>query len=197
MSEIPFVAGKRFENLTIPNLITYGGLLFALIGIYLLIKNQIVLAIIFLTLCDVYDTLDGYIARKFKMFSPIGADLDSLVDVIAFVVAPFIIAIQLNSNPLILTAVFFVGCGIYRLARFNAEKKIPGYVKGLQVPIAAHIIYLTILINPPILILSVIYFILGLLMVSTFKSKSRFSTGASLVLMPIIVILAAVQLLSI
>lgn len=195
MSEQPFNEGKRFKNLTIPNFITYGSLFFALTGIYLLFRNQIVLAIIFLTLCDLFDTLDGYIARKFKMFSPIGADLDSLVDVIAFVVPPFIIAVLLHSNLLILTAVIFVAGGIYRLARFSTEKKIPGYVKGLQVPVAAHLIYLAVLINSPISIIPVLYLILGLLMVSTFKSKSMLSTGTSLVLMPIIVILAAIQLL--
>ena len=161
MSDTQFNARKRFKNLTIPNGITYGTLLLALIGIYLLIKNQIMLALIFLALCDFSDTLDGYLARKFKMFSPIGADLDSLVDVIAFVVPPFIIAILLHSNLLILMALFFVAGGIYRLARFNTEKKIPGYVKGLQVPIAAHLVYLVVLINPHISIIQVVYLILG------------------------------------
>jgi len=195
MKDTQFNAEKRFKNLTIPNFITYGGLLFALIGIYLLIKNQIILGIIFLTLCDVFDTLDGYIAKKFNMKSPIGADLDSLVDVIAFLIPPFIIALALISTPLVVISVFFVGCGIYRLARFNVETEIPGYVKGLQVPVAGHIVFLTVLINPSILIIQVIYLILGLLMISSFKSKSVFSTGTSLVLMPIIVILATTQLL--
>jgi len=195
MKDTQFNAEKRFRNLTIPNFITYGGLLFALIGIYLLIKNQIILAIIFLTLCDGFDTLDGYIARKFNLKSPIGADLDSLVDVIAFLIPPFIIALTLFSTPLILLSVFFVGCGVYRLARFNVETGIPGYVKGLQVPIAGHLVFLTVLINPPILIIQVIYLVLGLLMILNFKSKSVFSTGTSLALMPIIVFLAAIQLL--
>ena len=38
MRDTQFNAEKRFKNLTIPNFITYGSLLFALIGIYLLIK---------------------------------------------------------------------------------------------------------------------------------------------------------------
>ena len=195
MGDVQVNSGKRFKNLTIPNGITYGSLLFALIGIYLLIKNQFILAIIFLTLCDVFDTLDGYVARKFNMKSPFGADLDSLVDVTAFLIPPFIIALMLNSIPLMLLSVFFVGCGIYRLARYNVEPGISGYVKGLQAPVAAHLVYLAVLLNPPILIIQIIYLILGLLMISTFKTKSTFSTGTSLVLMPIIVILATVQLL--
>ena len=93
--------GNKFENLTIPNSITYGGLLFALIGICLLFKDQVVLAIIFLTLTDAFDMADGYIARKFKMYSPLGADLDNLVDVIAFVIPPFIIISRLGFSFLI------------------------------------------------------------------------------------------------
>jgi len=169
MTDTHFNNGKRFENLTIPNGITYGCLIFALIGIYLLIKNQIILAIIFLTLTDVFDSADGYIARKFKMYSPIGADLDNLVDIIAFVVPPFLIAIIFGGNILILTAAFMICCAVYRLARFrvdsrvskvNPDKIYSSYGKGLSICPAAHLIYTAYLINLGLVYISIFMYFL-------------------------------------
>jgi CDP-diacylglycerol--serine O-phosphatidyltransferase len=68
------------------------------------------------------DVLDGYVARlNPKRQSLLGADLDSLADVIAFGVAPAVLGFTLGMrggwDMLILT--FFVVCGVSRLARFN------------------------------------------------------------------------------
>lgn len=195
MEDIQFNTGKRFKNLTIPNCITYGSLLLALIGIYLLIRNQIILAIIFLTLIDVFDMADGYVARKFKMFSPIGSDLDSLIDMIAFVVPPFIIALVFDNNLLIASSVFLVGCGIYRLARFNVDEKIPGHIKGLIASLPPHFIYTAILLKVTLPFLSIFYVIFGLLMVSTILTKTKYTHIVTISIMVINVILATTQLL--
>jgi CDP-diacylglycerol---serine O-phosphatidyltransferase len=68
------------------------------------------------------DVLDGYVARlNPKRQSVLGADLDSLADVISFGVAPAVLGFTLGMrggwDMLILT--FFVVCGVSRLARFN------------------------------------------------------------------------------
>jgi CDP-diacylglycerol---serine O-phosphatidyltransferase len=70
-------------------------------------------------ICDV---LDGYVARLSKSRqSVLGADLDSLADVISFGVAPavlgFTLGLQGGWDMVILT--YFVVCGVSRLARFN------------------------------------------------------------------------------
>ena len=69
----------------------------------------------------ILDFLDGRVARAFKRSSPIGADLDSLADVVSFGVAPALLAFVLGMRgPLdVVALLFFVGCGISRLARFN------------------------------------------------------------------------------
>ena len=194
MSDMKVNVKKKFENLTIPNGITYCGLLFALFGIYLLVKNQIVLAIIFLTLTDVFDMLDGYIARKFKMFSPLGADLDSLVDMVAFVIPPFIIALVFNNNLLIASSVFLVACGIYRLARFNIEKKVPGHVKGLVASLPPHFIYTAILLNVSLGFLAIFYVIFGMMMVSKILTKTKYMYFTTISIMSINLILATIVL---
>ena len=194
MSEIQCNVDKKFENLTIPNCITYCGLLFALVGIYLLVKNQIILAIIFLTLTDVFDMADGYIARKFKMFSPLGGDLDSLVDMVAFVVPPFIIALAFDNNLLIASSVFMVGCGVYRLARFNVVKKVPGYRRGLTASLPPHFIYTALLLNVVPVYLSIFYIIFGIMMVSTKLTKNEYSRAITIVIMILNLVLATISL---
>ncbi|HJZ77028.1 MAG TPA: CDP-diacylglycerol--serine O-phosphatidyltransferase [Vicinamibacterales bacterium] len=79
-------------------------------------------AFLLLPLALVCDVLDGYVARlNRKRQSVLGADLDSLADVISFGVAPAVLGFTLGLrggwDMLILT--WFVVCGVSRLARFN------------------------------------------------------------------------------
>ncbi len=70
-------------------------------------------------ICDV---LDGSVARWRRRHSALGADLDSLADVVSFGVAPAVLGYALGMRGGIDGAVlvFFVACGISRLARYNA-----------------------------------------------------------------------------
>jgi CDP-diacylglycerol---serine O-phosphatidyltransferase len=69
----------------------------------------------------VLDFADGRIARwRFKS-SPLGADLDSLADVISFGMAPAALAFAVGMRGVldVVVLLYFVACGISRLARFN------------------------------------------------------------------------------
>lgn len=79
-------------------------------------------AFVLLPAALVCDVLDGYVARlDRRRQSLLGADLDSLADVISFGVAPAVLGFTLGLrggwDMAILT--FFVVCGVSRLARFN------------------------------------------------------------------------------
>jgi CDP-diacylglycerol--serine O-phosphatidyltransferase len=69
----------------------------------------------------IFDVLDGRIARARHQHSPLGRELDSLSDVISFGVAPaalgFAAGMQGGWDAAVL--VYFVCCGVSRLARFN------------------------------------------------------------------------------
>jgi CDP-diacylglycerol--serine O-phosphatidyltransferase len=70
----------------------------------------------------VCDVLDGYVARlNPKRQSVLGADLDSLSDVISFGVAPAVLGftLGLRGGWDMLCLTYFVVCGVSRLARFN------------------------------------------------------------------------------
>ena len=68
------------------------------------------------------DAADGYIARlDTRRQSLIGADLDSLADIVSFGVAPAVLGYTLGLRGLwdVVCLTWFVCCGISRLARFN------------------------------------------------------------------------------
>lgn len=70
----------------------------------------------------IFDALDGYVARLSPdRQSRIGADLDSLADIVSFGLAPAVLGYTLGLRGLwdVIVLTFFVGCGISRLARFN------------------------------------------------------------------------------
>lgn len=72
-------------------------------------------------LAIVFDVLDGRIARWRHRASPMGRELDSLADLISFGVAPAAIAYAVGlRTPLDqILLVYFVLCGLSRLARYN------------------------------------------------------------------------------
>lgn len=84
-------------------------------NVFLWIAFGLLLAALF------FDIFDGYWARRSGRQSILGADLDSLSDIISFGVAPAVLGFTLGMrggwDMLILA--FFVVCGISRLARFN------------------------------------------------------------------------------
>lgn len=69
----------------------------------------------------ILDMLDGTVARWRRRSSPMGADLDSLADIVSFGVAPAVLgyALGLNGGWDAVILVYFIACGISRLARFN------------------------------------------------------------------------------
>ena len=70
----------------------------------------------------VLDICDGYVARlNARRQSSLGADLDSLADIVSFGVAPAVLGYTLGLRGLwdVLCLTWFICCGISRLARFN------------------------------------------------------------------------------
>jgi len=91
----------------------------------------------------IFDVLDGRIARWRQKSSAMGRELDSLADIISFGVAPAAIAYGCGMQGLYdrIVLVFFVACGVSRLARYNvtAEKLSEGsdkvkYFEGTPIP---------------------------------------------------------------
>src|SRR5258708_2396315 len=91
----------------------------------------------------VFDALDGRIARWRHQHSALGRELDSLADVISFGVAPAALgfAAGLRGAWDWVALIYFVCCGVSRLARYNvtAESLSAGqdkvaYFEGTPIP---------------------------------------------------------------
>jgi CDP-diacylglycerol---serine O-phosphatidyltransferase len=91
----------------------------------------------------VFDVLDGRVARARHQHSALGRELDSLSDVISFGVAPAALgfAAGLQGGWDVAALIYFVCCGVSRLARYNvtAESLSAGsdkvrYFEGTPIP---------------------------------------------------------------
>ena len=69
----------------------------------------------------IFDVLDGRVARSRQQHSTLGRELDSLADVISFGVAPAALAFAagLRGGWDVALLIYFVCCGVSRLARYN------------------------------------------------------------------------------
>ncbi|MEA1970850.1 MAG: CDP-diacylglycerol--serine O-phosphatidyltransferase [Thermodesulfobacteriota bacterium] len=135
----------------LPNLFTTASLFFGFYSIIASIGGDFPKAAIAIIISCILDGLDGKIARVTNTTSKFGAEYDSLSDLVAFGMAPAILA---YSWALVsfgrygwLAAFLFVVCGALRLARFNVQIGImeSKVFNGLAIPAAAVVIATAVL----------------------------------------------------
>jgi CDP-diacylglycerol--serine O-phosphatidyltransferase len=102
-----------------------------------------------------FDVMDGRIARWRHRASPMGRELDSLADVISFGVAPACMAFAFGMTGLVDAAVllYFVACGISRLARYNITAESMSqdtgkvtYFEGTPIPSSVLLVILMVVL---------------------------------------------------
>lgn len=137
-------------------ILTYIGMSFAILGMFLAVNEMINFSFICLVLCGICDLFDGMVARKFKRNEDekaFGIELDSLVDVLSFIAFPVTIfmSIGFNSTIHLIIYILYSIAGIARLGYFNvvtADGDGPvKYYLGLPITYAAlvfSLMYLTV-----------------------------------------------------
>lgn len=170
----------------LPNLFTSASLFSGFYAIIASMQERYETAAIAILVSCLFDGLDGKIARFAHATSEFGSEYDSLSDLVAFGVAPGVLAFQWALEPFgrlgWLACFMFVICGALRLARFNVQKNTQdaNYFKGLPIPAAAGFIASLVLFTMALgelagykhaLIIITIY-ILAFLMVSTLNYPS-------------------------
>lgn len=134
---------KRRGIFILPNLFTSAGLFGGFYAIIASIQGRYEAAAIGIIIASVCDALDGRVARLTRTTSHFGVEYDSLSDLVAFGVAPGLLAFTWALEPFgrlgWLAAFMYVICGALRLARFNVQKSPLelNYFKGLPIPAAA------------------------------------------------------------
>lgn len=221
-----FIINKRS---IVPNIITMSNMTMGFFAIILASRGDdlsLALAGIMVFLGTLFDGIDGAVARAMHVESPVGVQLDSLADGIAYGIAPAVIAYnsylkQLSTGGLLidsgmLIAVIYPICAIYRLARFNigaTEDDHTGFsglpspaagiiiacVPVLKVPNFMFIFPFTITLPWPVFVS--IYVIVGLLMVTRIDYSKVFTViarkGKIFLILTLIVIILGVALFSV
>ena len=132
-------SGRKAGSL-LPSLVTTAGLFAAFYAIAQAMLGEIDKAVIAVAIAGVLDGIDGRIARMTGSESDFGAEYDSLVDTVAFGVAPAVILYSLLQSILprfgMAICFFYLACTCLRLARFNVQSAGSNFV-GLPSPPAA------------------------------------------------------------
>ena len=134
------------------------------------------LSLLLIFIAALADRFDGMVARKLHIESGLGKQLDSMSDIISFGVAPALLLYQgilfEFGAPGIFFTVFYIGCGAFRLARFNITEN-EGFFTGLPITAAGCLVTLSFLAIPflPAPTFFFLIILLSFLMVSSFKLR--------------------------
>ena len=155
------------------DIFTVGNLFCGILSILLAIDGYFDFSALLLFLAVVFDILDGKIAGLLHQKNLFGKQIDSMSDLVSFGVAPTLLYYSMSSPGVLGVAVslFFVACGMLRLARYNISEStgfegVPITVNGVLFPL----LFLLISSFPESLnIWPMVFLIQGFLMISTFK----------------------------
>jgi CDP-diacylglycerol--serine O-phosphatidyltransferase len=135
----------------LPATITSIGLLSGFYSMVSAVTGHFEVAAVMIIVAFLCDGLDGRIARASRTSSQFGVEYDSLSDVVAFGVAPAMLAFAWALKPIgsvgIAVGGLYVLCGALRLARFNVQTATADKSRfvGLPIPGAALMIASTAL----------------------------------------------------
>jgi CDP-diacylglycerol---serine O-phosphatidyltransferase len=114
----------------LPNLVSILALCSGLTAIRYAIGGNIAMAVFLIGIAAILDGLDGRLARMLKSESAIGAELDSLCDLVNFGVTPALVLylwdLREEANLGWIACLVYAVCCMLRLARFNVGSKSPG-----------------------------------------------------------------------
>ncbi|MBM4141560.1 MAG: CDP-diacylglycerol--serine O-phosphatidyltransferase [Nitrospira sp.] len=109
----------------LPNTLTLCGLFCGFYSILAALKGDYLYAAWAILAANVFDGLDGWVARLTSSTTRFGIELDSLSDLVAFGVAPAVMLYKWALEPFgrvgWAAAFLFVACGALRLARYNIQ----------------------------------------------------------------------------
>lgn len=152
----------------IANFVTLLNAVSGFLAIISLFLNLNFLFYLFIFGAMIFDGLDGFLARKLKITTKRGIQLDSLADTVSFVLAPALfVFIEFFNKDLIglIPSILIISFGLYRLAVFNISEE-KRYFVGLTTPAFTFIIIVISFFQINKYILFILVILLSYLMVS-------------------------------
>lgn len=133
----------KIRLLTLPNILTLCNLLCgAAAAVSALRFGNLQWPLLFIVMAAVFDFLDGFAARLFKSYSPLGKELDSLADCVSFGFAPSAILLNIYEanggvEPWGYLVFVLAAFSALRLAKFNIDENQSTQFIGMPTPAAA------------------------------------------------------------
>lgn len=129
----------------IPNTLTCCNLLCGCLGIVQVLEGNLLWGPYLIWLAAIFDFFDGFAARLLKVSSPIGAELDSLADMVTFGVLPSLMLFKMLSSPSLPVWVPYLALVVavfsaLRLAKFNVDTRQTSSFIGVPTPANALLI---------------------------------------------------------
>jgi len=145
-----FDKDNRFN---IANLVTYLNVTLGIVAIYFIVQGDFFTAITLAWIAGACDIVDGKLARKYKLSTEFGVQLDSFADFLSFVVMPpFLLFYTIKSSmhssweELVVGLVFiwYIIAGLRRLIEFNLkveEGEVSKFFEGVPTPLGAILLW--------------------------------------------------------
>ena len=139
----------KIKLFTLPNILTLCNLLCgAAAAVAALRFDNLQWPLLFIVAAAVFDFLDGFAARLFKSYSPLGKELDSLADCVSFGFAPSAILLNIyetsgGEGPWGYLVFILAAFSALRLAKFNIDENQSTQFIGMPTPAAALPLYST------------------------------------------------------
>lgn len=133
----------KIKLFTLPNILTLCNLLCgAAAAVAALRFDNLQWPLLFIVMAAVFDFLDGFAARLFKSYSPLGKELDSLADCVSFGFAPSAILLNIyetsgGEGPWGYLVFVLAAFSALRLAKFNIDENQSTQFIGMPTPAAA------------------------------------------------------------
>lgn len=194
----------------LPNFLTVGALCAGLTAIRFASEGRFGFSVAMIVLAAILDGLDGRLARLLKSESEIGAELDSLCDLVNFGVAPALVLYMWALEPMrsegwIAALIYVVAC-LLRLARFNVGNRAPeqdgSTFQGVPSPAGAMLVLMPLILSsalhvaiPQALIalwlVAVAAMMVGRFRTPSFKKATIYADQARYIVLVFVVVVAA------
>jgi len=127
-------------------LFTVLGIIFGIVSIGLIVLDfPLIYPVTLILLSAIIDRYDGRLARRFRLTSALGEQLDYVNDIVSFLLAPMVMFVLMGHGPLtrsILIAIMFISAGLYRLHRYHINKPSPVF-KGIPTTLAGSVVVIS------------------------------------------------------
>lgn len=148
------------DRFNIANMVTYLNITMGVMAIYFIVKGDFFTAIVLAWIGGACDIADGKLARKYKLSTEFGIQLDSFADFLSFVVMPAFLLFYAVKHyagisgveELILGLVFiwYIINGLRRLVEFNLKVdvgEVEKFFEGVPTPLGAILLWILYLLT--------------------------------------------------